>query len=133
MEFKTNKFNVRYYETDQMGFVHHSNFLKYFEKARIDWLDSIGLSYSKMEKRGLILPVVKANVKFIHPAFFGDTLEILLNINLPPTVKLDFDYVVFNQDEKKIATGSTTIAFLDSDSRKPIRCPKEISDKISGV
>ena len=66
-------------------------------------------------------------------SFFGDTLEILLNINLPPTVKLDFDYVVFNQDEKKIATGSTTIAFLDSDSRKPIRCPKEISDKISGV
>lgn len=133
IEFKTNKFNVRYYETDQMGFVHHSNFLKYFEKARIDWLDSIGLSYSKMEKSGLILPVVKANVKFIHPAFFGDTLEILLNINLPPTVKLDFDYVVFNQDEKKIATGSTTIAFLDSDLRKPIRCPKEISDKISGV
>lgn len=133
MEFKTNKFNVRYYETDQMGFVHHSNFLKYFEKARIDWLDSIGLSYSKMEKSGLILPVVKTNVKFIHPAFFGDTLEILLNINLPPTVKLDFDYVVFNQDGKKIATGSTTIAFLDSDSRKPIRCPREISEKISGV
>ena len=133
MEFKTNKFNVRYYETDQMGFVHHSNYLKYFEKARIDWLDSIGFSYSKMEKSGLILPVVKANVKFTHPAFFGDTLDILLNINLPPTVKLDFDYVVFNQDGKKIATGSTTIAFLDSDSRKPIRCPKEISDKISGV
>ena len=86
-----------------------------------------------MEKSGLILPVVKANVKFIHPAFFGDTLEILLNINLPPTVKLDFDYVVFNQDEKKIATGSTTIAFLDSDLRKPIRCPKEISEKISGI
>ena len=62
MEFKTNKFNVRYYETDQMGFVHHSNFLKYFEKARIDWLDSIGLSYSKMEKSGLILPVVKVEI-----------------------------------------------------------------------
>ena len=133
MKFISKPILIRYYETDQMGFVHHSNFLKYFEKARIDWLDSIGLSYSKMEKSGLILPVVKANVKFIYPAFFGDTLEILLNINLPPTVKLDFDYVVFNQDEKKIATGSTTIAFLDSDSRKPIRCPREISEKISGV
>jgi len=133
VEFKTNKFKVRYYETDQMGFVHHSNYLKYFEKARIDWLDSIGLSYSDIEKSGIILPVVNANIRFIYPAFFGDTLEVKLTINSAPTVKIDFNYIVFNQDKKIITTGETRIAFLDSASRKPIRCPREISEKISDI
>ena len=133
MEFKTKKFKVRYYETDQMGFVHHSNYLKYFEKARIDWLDSIGLSYSEIEKSGIILPVVNANIRFIYPAFFGDTLEVKLTINSAPTVKIDFNYIVFNQDEKIIAKGETRIAFLNSTSRKPIRCPREISEKISDI
>ena len=111
MEFKTNKFNVRYYETDQMGFVHHSNYLKYFEKARIDWLDSIGLSYSDIEKSGIILPVVNANIRFIYPAFFGDTLEIKLTINSAPTAKIDFNYFVLfiellNMRSPKILYGS---------------------------
>ena len=133
MEFITNKFKVRYHESDQMGFVHHSNYLKYFEKARIDWLDSIGLSYSEIEKKGIILPVVSAKIKFIYPAFFGDKLKIKLTVSSPPTVKIDFNYVVFNQDEKVIATGETRIAFLDSNLRKPIRCPMEISEKILDI
>ncbi len=133
MEFITNKFKVRYHESDQMGFVHHSNYLKYFEKARIDWLDSIGLSYSEIEKTGIILPVVSAKIKFIYPAFFGDKLKIKLTVSSPPTVKIDFNYVVFNQDEKIIATGDTIIAFLDSNLRKPIRCPIEISENILDI
>ena len=130
MEYKTKKFKVRYCETDQMGFVHHSNYLKYFEMARIEWLDSAGISYQNLEKNGIILPVVKTCIKFVHPAFFGDTLTIKLIIKLPPTVKISFEYFVYNQDEKEIACGDTTIAFLDATKRKPIRCPKDIHDKI---
>ena len=51
MIFITKPILIRYYETDQMGFVHHSNYLRYFELARIEWISSLGLSYQEMEQR----------------------------------------------------------------------------------
>ena len=51
MEFTTKPILIRYYETDQMGFVHHSNYLRYFELARIEWISSLGFSYQKMEEK----------------------------------------------------------------------------------
>ena len=51
MEYTTNKITVRYCETDQMQFVHHSNYMKYFELARLEWLTALGISYSDMEKK----------------------------------------------------------------------------------
>ena len=133
MEYMTKEFRVRYCETDQMGFVHHSNYLKYFEMARIEWLDSLGISYQKLEGNGIVLPVVEVYIKYIYPAFFGDTLKIKLNIKSPPTAKISFKYLVYNQKEKEIANGGTTIAFLNAKNRKPIRCPKNIYEKISRV
>ena len=131
MKYKTKGFKIRYCETDQMGFVHHSNYLKYFEMARIEWLNSLGISYQKLEKDGILLPVVNACVKYIYPAFFGDTLRIKLHVKSPPTVKISFNYLVYNQEKKEIAKGETTIAFLNTDTKKPMRCPVNIRKKIS--
>ena len=49
--------SVNYYETDQMGIVHHSNYIRYFEEARLHRMDEIGLSYSGLEELGVIIPV----------------------------------------------------------------------------
>ena len=81
--YTTKKNKVRYYETDQMGFVHHSNYLKYFEMARIDWFDSLGIRYDHLEKKNIWLPVVECSVKYINPLFFGDEFEIQINSLIP--------------------------------------------------
>ena len=73
-------FRVRYTETDQMGFAHHSNYLNYFEMARIEWLNKIGFSYAALERQGIVMPVVSAQINFKSPAFFDDQLMILLNL-----------------------------------------------------
>ncbi len=67
-----------------MGFAHHSNYLNYFELARIEWLNSIGFSYTKLEKQGIVMPVVSANIKYKSPAFFEDLLRIKLSIHEIP-------------------------------------------------
>lgn len=126
--YTTQKFNIRYTETDQMGFVHHSNFLNYFELARIEWLDKIGFSYAAMEKKGIVMPVVATNVNFIYPAHFGDWLSIILSMDEMPKARIKLSYKVINQESIEIANGATTLAFLDQKHQRPVRCPKALLD-----
>ena len=92
MEYTTNKITVRYSETDQMQFVHHSNYLKYFELARLEWLTVLGVSYSEMEKKGILMPVVKANLDFKTPLYFGDEFQVSVVLKNIPRATLVFDY-----------------------------------------
>jgi len=128
MEFITKPILIRYYETDQMGFVHHSNYLRYFELARIEWISSLGLSYQKMEERGYLMPVIKANIDFKKPLTFGKSFRIKIESNKMPKVKFELTYEVFLEENEIIATGSTVLAFLSSHNLKPIRCPEFFSD-----
>ena len=78
IKYSTNPFRVRYAETDQMGYVHHSNYLKYFEIARIEWFASIGFSYKKLEDRGTLMPVVTVDLNFKSPCYFDDLITVHL-------------------------------------------------------
>ena len=71
-QFATSSLKVRYSETDQMGFVHHSNYLKYFELARLDWLSKLGISYKKIEENGILFPVIYSEIKYLFPLKFDD-------------------------------------------------------------
>ena len=133
IEFSTVPFRVRYSETDQMGFVHHSNYLKYFEMARIEWLNSIGYSYKKLEEEGIVMPVLTADLKFKKPCFFDDLLTVHLFINEIPKTRIFFKYMITNQLKNKVAYGNTSLAFLDTKKRIPIRCPKIFIDSIQSL
>ena len=76
MEYTTKQIIVRYHETDQMHFVHHSNYLKYFELARLEWLSNLQISYAEVESRGIFMPVVNASLKYIKPLVFGDNFSV---------------------------------------------------------
>ena len=107
MKYKTKKIIVRYSETDQMQFVHHSNYLKYFELARLEWLTSLGISYAKMERDGILMPVVNASLSFKKPLFYGDFFYIIVLLKKHPKATLDFDYEVVNQNDEIICEGNT--------------------------
>ncbi|MDA0773423.1 MAG: thioesterase family protein [Bacteroidetes bacterium] len=124
MQYTTAPILVRYSDTDQMKFVHHSNYLRYFEIARLEWLRAMGISYKKMEEDQLLLPVVDAYVKYHRPTFFEDQLTVTVFLKSMPKASLDFNYEIRNQDYVCVCTGSTKLAFLDAISQRPIRCPK---------
>ena len=124
-QFTSKPLLVRYGETDQMGVVHHSNYLRYFEVARLEWLSALGVSYASMEKEGLIMPVIDVKVTYKTPALFDDSLTIYIFLSELPRVKIIFFYEIKNQKDEIVCTGETTLAFLNAKTRKPVRCPEE--------
>ena len=131
MKYQTKSITVRYGETDQMQFVHHSNYLKYFELARIEWLSDLGISYASMETNGILMPVVSASLKFKEPLFFGDNFQVSVFLKNKPKARLEFDYEIINQKNKIICTGNTVLAFISSDRKKPLRCPAFLIEKFN--
>ena len=129
----TRIFRIRYTETDQMGFAHHSNYLNYFEMARIQSLNSIGFSYASLEKQGIVMPVVSTNINFKSPAYFDDSLKIKLIILEIPRATIKIDYIVLRGIDKVIANGSTTLAFLNTQTNKAVRCPQTLLDIIESL
>ncbi|HEA30877.1 MAG TPA: acyl-CoA thioesterase [Leeuwenhoekiella sp.] len=121
---------VRYAETDQMGVVHHGNYASYLELARIEWLENVGFSYKKLEANGVMLPVYDLKFSFKEPAYFDDTLTVETSLAALPRASIIFDYKIYNSDQKLITTAQTTLAFIDVKTRRPIRCPKPILDRL---
>ena len=124
LEFKT-KLRVRYGETDQMGYVYYGNYAQYFEVARVEMLRSFGLSYKKMEEDGIMLPVVHFEVDYKKPAKYDDELTITSEIKELPTSLIKFNYSIHNQLEELLATGNTSLVFVDMKTGKPTRIPQE--------
>ena len=116
---------VRYGETDQMGIVHHSNYLRYLEVARLEWLSFLGVSYNAMEQEGVIMPVIEVKLSYKTPALFEDKLIVEVRLDEAPKVKMKFSYSIRNQKDQIVCLGETTLAFLNSKTRKPVRCPEK--------
>lgn len=116
---------VRYSETDQMSFVYHGNYVKYFEIGRITWLKKLGISYKKMEEEGILLPVIELSINFKQPALFDDKLILKTKLKRIPSYMIEFDFEI-KRDDKLITLGYTKLVFLNSKTNKPMRCPNNI-------
>ena len=131
MQSHTLEFRVRYGETDQMGYVYYGNYAQYFEMGRVEWLRNLGVSYKEMEKEGIMLPVLNLNVNYLQPAKYDNLLKLKTTLKKIPTVKIEFDYEILNEENKILTTGYTSLVFIDIKKNKPTRCPLYLLDKIS--
>lgn len=116
--------DVRYYETDQMGIVHHSNYVRYFECGRTDMLKKVGLPIERIEEAGVMLPVVSVECRYKTPAVLGDTLRIVTSVDEVPRARLVIRNEVYNPSDQLVCEGSVTLGFIDSNTRRPVRCPE---------
>ena len=120
--------DVRYYETDQMGIVHHSNYVRYFECGRVDMLKKLGLPIEKIEEAGVMLPVVSVECRYKTPARLGDTLKVVTWIDEIPRARLTIRNQIFNPDGMLCCEGAVVLGFIDSVSRRPVRCPETLAN-----
>jgi acyl-CoA thioester hydrolase len=125
------RIRVRYAETDRMGVVYHSNYLVWFETARILMLDEIGIPYREVEARGLYIPVLAANIEYKRPAHFDDHLEVHLFMREKPRARFQMDYEVRREDTV-LTTGTTVHGFMDK-TGKGLRPPEDFIDKINAI
>jgi len=128
------KISVRYAETDQMGIVHHSVYPIWYEAARTEAIKKIGITYSALEKHGIMTPLVELNCKYIMPAEYEDVLTITVEISKLTPARVVFNYQVLKHGiDKPINTGSTIHAWVGKNLR-PINLKKEypeIFEKVS--
>ena len=104
---------VQYHETDKMGIAHHSNYIKWMEEARIDFLEQMGYGYAKLEADGIISPVIAVECEYKRPSYFGDELEIKVEIDEFERVKLVLRYTVTNRKTGElIASARSSHCFL---------------------
>ena len=130
MKIHSSQVKVRYAETDQMGVVYHGNYAQYLEIARIDWLQSLGVSYRTMEEEGVMLPVYELSLKYRKSAKFDDVLRIETELKSLPGVRIEFDYRIYNQEGELLTEAYTSLVFMDVKNSRPIKCPQYILDKL---
>tara|TARA_B100001094_G_C17567686_1_gene501332 strand:- start:122 stop:517 length:396 start_codon:yes stop_codon:yes gene_type:complete len=126
------EFYVRYSETDQMSFVYHGNYVKYFEMGRIAWLNKLGFSYKKMEEDGILLPVIDLKINFKKSALFDDKLTLITTLISIPSYMIEFEYKI-KREGSLISSGYTKLIFLNSKTNKPMRCPDQIINALKKV
>lgn len=130
MKFHELSIRVRYGETDQMGVVHHGNYALYLEMARTEWLRSLGVSYRDMELSGTMLPVISMSLNFKKSAYYDEVIKVITKLKKLPSVKIEFDYEIFNEKGELLVEASTTLAFIDMKTKRPIRAPQYIMDAL---
>lgn len=115
---------VLYKHTDQMGVVHHSNYINFFEAARTELMREIGLTYAEVERRGVMMPILDVHIKYRQPALYDEVITVRASVSKMPMARIDFDYEVIGEDGRQIAAGTTTLGFIDSTTRRPLRAPQ---------
>jgi len=130
MKSHETKLRVRYGETDQMGVVYHGNYAQYLEIGRIEWLRGLGVSYKKMEDEGIMLPVISLSLNYKKSACYDDVIYVKTQLNKMPTATIEFDYEITNEDGEIITLAKVILAFINIKSKRPMRCPKYILDKL---
>ncbi|WP_149276044.1 acyl-CoA thioesterase [Pareuzebyella sediminis] len=130
MDFNRISFRVRYGETDKMGVVYHGNYAQYLEMGRVEWLRQLGISYKSLEEKGIILPVISLRMDFKKSAYYDDLITVETSLKNRPLVKIEFDYKIYNQDKEVLMVANTVLVFMDDKTKRPIRCPDYVLEKI---
>lgn len=106
---------VQYYETDQMGIVHHSNYIRWMEEARIEYLNELGWEYRKMEDAGIVSPVTAIEGKYKHSAKFAETVGIMAAITSFNGIRLRLRYEMRSASNELLFTGTSEHCFTADD------------------
>jgi len=117
-QIKPYEHTVQYYETDQMKVVHHSNYIRWFEEARVDYFEKIGLGYKECEARGVMSPVTSVNAKFKTPTEFYDTVVIKIRFAKYTGVRLYIEYEITDKATGVVrCTGQSEHCFVSAEGK----------------
>ena len=108
---------VQYYETDMMGVMHHSNYIRWMEEARVSFMECMGFPYTKMEAEGVMSPVRAISCEYKRPARFGDTLAVQVTVESFNGLRMVIRYEMQNAAGELVFTARSEHAFIDRDGR----------------
>lgn len=114
----TYEHQAKYYETDQMGIIHHSNYIRWMEEARMEFMKDTGFSYAAMEKMGIISPVTHVDCDYKSMTGFDETVVIGIKVTRYNGVRLCFEYEICDKETGKVrALANSAHCFLNREGR----------------
>ena len=125
------KIRIRYGDIDKMGYCYYGNYPLFYETGRTELMRSLGYTYGRLEDKGILMPVLNMHVNYFQPAFYDDEITVKTTITEMPVARIRFVYELFNVEGKLINKGETTLAFLNEKTRKPMRAPAEIINRLT--
>jgi acyl-CoA thioester hydrolase len=128
--FRT-EYRVTYSDTDQMNYMHHSNYLKCYETARWELFRSIGIPYAEIENDGLILPVTDISLRFIKPAYYDQKILISTMVKAKSGARIVFNYQITDESGELINEAQITVACVKRSTGKACMPPKKITDTLN--
>ena len=109
---------VQYYETDKMAIVHHSNYIRWFEEARIDWLSQIGCTMESIEADGVLIPVMSVTCNYHSMVHFGDNVIVKLKVEKFNGIKIEIAYEIVDEKTGELrTTGTSSHCFIDNEGK----------------
>ena len=109
---------VQYYETDKMAIVHHSNYIRWFEEARVDWLEQIGCTMQSIEEDGVLIPVMSVTCNYHSMVRFGDEVAVKIKIGKFNGIKIEIEYEIRDVATGELrTTGASSHCFIDSEGK----------------
>lgn len=120
IEIRPYEHHAKYYETDQMGIIHHSNYVKWMEEARLDLMDQIGLNYRQMEEMEIISPVLSISVEYHSMVHFDDTVVIQTKLAKYNGIKMEVEYIMTDKETNELRTTARSSHCFLNKSGKPI-------------
>ncbi len=103
---------VRFYETDMMGVVHHTNHVRWFELGRVEYMRKAGVELLDLMKEGIVFPIKEVQCKYIEPALFDDVIRVETTMKRLSRAQMTFTYkLVRERDGALLATGETQNVF----------------------
>lgn len=124
---------VRYAETDRMGYCYYGNFAAYFEVARVEALRELGVTYKQLEDDGIILPVLDYQIRYFKPALYDELLRIETIIDKVEGARIHFTYQCFNEKNEALNKATTTLVFVNADTKRPMNPPEQLFDLLKSV
>jgi len=119
---------VHYYETDKMGVVHHSNYVRWLEEARTAFFSDMNLAYAVTESLGVMSPITDINLRYRYPVKYGDNFTVRLKMTRYTGVRFRVKYIVVNQDGVIVLDGESGHAFVDENLR-PVALSRAIPER----
>lgn len=116
---------VNYYECDRMGITHHSNYIRFMEEARIDWMDQLGYGFERMEAEGVVSPVVAVALQYKNTTTFKDAIDITLKVEEMSALKMSFAYTM-KVGDKVVCTATSTHCFIENN--RPVAIEKRFPE-----
>jgi acyl-CoA thioester hydrolase len=116
----------KYNEVDQMGYVYHGNYVSYCHQARTELMRKLTLCDATLERKGIMLPVISFNIDYKIPIGYDEPIVIQTSVKELPNVRLNFEFEIFNLEEKLTSKAKSTVVFVDAKSRKPLVAPSWI-------